>query len=930
MRSTLLIVCLLSVTWAYGQGVLRGRVLDDNGLALPGANLVVKELSRTGTVTNVDGNFSLTSVAAGSYTLKVSYIGYATVEQAVTVTDGQTASYTIRLTAGVTLGEEILILGDRLQGQAKALNQQKNNTNITNIVASDQIGRFPDANIGDAMKRITGVTMQYDQGEARDIIVRGMAPQLNSVMLNGERIPSAEGDNRRIQMDLIPADMIQTIEVNKAVTPDMDADAIGGAVNLVTRKAPSGLRLSGTAASGLNFLTNQPIWTGSAIVGNRLANDKLGVIFSASYNNHQFGSDNVEAVWVENANAGRPVLDEFDIRKYVVQRVRRSASLSLDYQLSPNSTVFLTSMYNWRDDRENRYRFRASQMGDAFEDGDFNNRGNGVFDVVGRTGMQTKGGLDSDRIRNTRLEDQRVRNITLGGEHLVASKLKLTWSGTYARASEARPNERYIEYRNGGQDLIQDVSNPEKPLVRFANEADRQAIEFNSLTEQNQDVWEEDLNGRIDLTAPLGKKVVLKVGGRFRNKEKKRDLDFFEYEPLDLAAFGETLADVPTADQSDANYLAGEQYRAGTFVTNTFLGGLDLKNPALFDQSDQPEEYVTSEYRATERITGGYAMLDYQMTSQFSVLAGVRFENTSINYTGNVYDIDNDVINPQGGKDSYLNILPGLHLKYNATENLILRAAWTNTLARPSYFDLTPYVAYNAGDNELARGNPNLNASVATNFDFMAENYFKSIGLISGGVFYKKINDFIYTRRIENYTDPQFGPGLQFEQPENGGVATVNGFEVSFQRQLDFLPGIWKGIGIYLNYTYTDTETTGVTGRETETLSLPGTAGNMFNASLSYETKKLVLRASFNATSDYIDEFGGDAFNDRYYDRQVFLDFNGSYAFTPKLRFFVELNNITNQPLRYYQGVRAQTMQMEYYNMRLNAGIKFDLFGSRE
>jgi TonB-dependent receptor len=212
----------------------------------------------------------------------------------------------------------------------------------------------------------------------------------------------------------------------------------------------------------------------------------------------------------------------------------------------------------------------------------------------------------------------------------------------------------------------------------------------------------------------------------------------------------------------------------------------------------------------------------------------------------------------------------------------------------------------------------------------MVENYFKSIGIVSGGVFYKKINDFIYTRRQENFTDPenpQFGTNLQFSQPENGGNANVVGFEVSFQRQLDFLPGFWKGFGVYLNYTYTQSETTGVTDREAETLTLPGTAGNMFNASLSYETEKLVLRASLNATSDYLDEFGGDAFNDRYYDKQLFLDFNGSYAFTNKLRLFLEVNNITNQPLRFYQGVQSQTMQMEYYNMRMNFGLKFDLFG---
>ena len=179
-------------------------------------------------------------------------------------------------------------------------------------------------------------------------------------MINGERVPSAEGDNRNVQLDLIPADMIQTIEVNKAVTPDMDADAIGGAVNLVTRSAPSGMRLSGTLASGYNSLSEKPIWTGGLIYGDRFANDKLGAIVSLSYNNHRFGSDNIEAEWnneVESEVSGEdisvdPYVEEMDIRKYEVQRVRRSASINLDYKINENHTLFMKSMYNWRDDWE--------------------------------------------------------------------------------------------------------------------------------------------------------------------------------------------------------------------------------------------------------------------------------------------------------------------------------------------------------------------------------------------------------------------------------------------------------------------------------------------------------------------------------------------------------------------------------------------------
>jgi TonB-dependent receptor len=172
-----------------------------------------------------------------------------------------------------------------------------------------------------------------------------------------------------------------------------------------------------------------------------------------------------------------------------------------------------------------------------------------------------------------------------------------------------------------------------------------------------------------------------------------------------------------------------------------------------------------------------------------------------------------------------------------------------------------------------------------------------------------------------------FGQLVSLSQPQNGGTADVYGFEVALQRQLDFLPGVLKGLGVYLNYTFTESSTTGIQERENENLSLTGTAKNMFNASLSYENKKLVVRTSINFASDYIDEVGGSSFSDIYYDKQTFVDVNASYAFTPKWRFYVEANNLTNQPLRYYQGISERTYQEEYYNVRINAGVKFDFFG---
>ena len=359
MRNILRLLPVLACLFAFNAKAqktsVRIRVSDEQNLALPGASITLSP-GNNGGYTNSNGEVTFGALPAGDYHLTISYIGFATLEKNVKLS-GTTMELAEKLSPGVTTDKEVIIMGDRLRGQARALNQQKNTDNITNIVSADQIGRFPDANIGDAVKRVPGITMQNDQGEARNIIVRGMGPEFNAVTLNGERVPSAEGDNRRVQMDLIPADMVQTIEVSKTLTADMDADAIGGSVNLITRATPNGLRIAGTIAGGYNSIRNGFIGTAGLLVGSRTRNQKLGFVVNGTFNKNVYGSDNVEAVWSKDAN-GKLFVSDHDVRVYDVTRIRRNLSATVDYRINALNTIYLTGTYNWRDDKENRFRLR--------------------------------------------------------------------------------------------------------------------------------------------------------------------------------------------------------------------------------------------------------------------------------------------------------------------------------------------------------------------------------------------------------------------------------------------------------------------------------------------------------------------------------------------------------------------------------------------
>ncbi|MCT4698105.1 TonB-dependent receptor [Tenacibaculum haliotis] len=910
MKKFLLLFTLLTtlLTFAQKKAGIKGRILDENNMPLTGATIIVNS-GNHGNYADFNGYYEILNLTKGTYNLQVSFIGYQTLNKTITITN------TIHLEnfflkPKTNNLEEVIIKGSITRGQAKALNQQKNKDNITNIIAADQIGKFPDANIGDALKRIPGITMQNDQGEARDIIIRGLAPQLNSVTLNGDKIPSAEGDNRRVQMDLIPTEMIQLIEVNKAVTADMEGDAIGGSVNLVTRSAPANFRAYLTGSYGQNPVRSTPNYNFSALVANRIANKKLGYVINTTYNSNEYGSDNVEFEWKSPTE-----IKEHDIRRYDVKRNRMSVAANLDYAVNPNTTLYLKSIYTKRNDYENRYRLRYKNKGDEY-----------------KISRQTKGGINNSENDNTRLEKQSVYKFSLGGEHIIFGNVKLNWKTGLSKAKEERPNERYITYeakqKNSDIDISQEGLNTRFPYFTSASGFDNNPDEFeiDEVSEENKYTEEKKYSSNIDIKIPFNNssdyKNSLKFGAKNKYKEKLRDNIFYEFDTDDFSSY-QTLSSTPNADYTLKGFLPGNQYKSGIFASREFLGNLNLKNGEIV-----LEEFVPENYNANENIFAAYALWKQRLGNKLRLSAGLRVEKTNTEYTGYAIDVEtastiNDVTSITQTKN-YTNWLPNLQVKYNFTDNTIARIAWTNSIARPNYFDLVPYRNLNSDDQEAEFGNPDLKPTESMNFDLMFEHYFANVGIISIGGFYKDLDNFIY--KITKNEDLKIGGVInnyQVTRPLNGGTAEIYGFETSLQRKLNFLPGFLRNITVYGNYTYTNSKTTGIQERE-DGLALAGAVKNMINGSLAYETNKLTLRASLNYAGDYIDEYGGESSKDRFYDTQLFVDVNASYAITKNLRIFAEAKNLTNQELRFYQGTKNQTMQSEFYNFNWNAGIKYN------
>ena len=896
MKKLLFSIFTLLSIYSFAQTTaVKGRILDENNFPLPGA--VISQGEDSYVVSDFDGFFTLLTEGAENVNATVTYTGFET--QDIVLDPASSSIQLFVLQPAINTLDEVVVSGFQ-GGVVKSLNKQKNDINITNVVSADQVGKFPDANIGDALKRISGITMQYDQGEARDIIIRGFSPGLNSVTLNGERIPSAEGDNRRVQMDLIPSDMIQLIEVSKTLTPDMEADAIGGSVNLVTRSNPNGFRLSTSISAGAN-----PVREGgfnrnmTFILADKLS-DRLGYTLSASHNTSDYGSDNIEFEWDDSET---PELKEQDIRRYDVKRTRRSIALNLDYELDVNNKVYFKSIYNSRDDWENRFRVRF----DDFEDGEV------------RIRKQTKGGIGNDRNDNRRLEDQRTYKLAFGGEHQLG-KLSMDWKYSFSKASEKRPDERYIRFDQKGVAANMDTSNAEFPgfIVSASDLNNTSEFKFKEAQDAQKDTEEDNNSFRVNFKLPYSKNDYIKFGYKLNQKSKLRDDIWYEYE-IDGVDF---MSNTSTKDYTVPGYLPGSKYTHGQFASAEYLGGLNFSGGELLF-----EEFATGNYAADEAVNAAYLMFVDKLGENTTVIAGARLESTTLDYVGYAYDEEEGAnsladLEELKGSNDYSNILPNFTIQTKLGENFILNGAYTVGIARPAYFELVPYQAINSADLEIAVGNPDLEATVSNNFDLMAEYYFSNVGLITGGVFVKNIDNWLYLFSDDDY---QFrGESYDYEQVRNGRTAAVNGIELGLQTRLSFLPGFLGNTTFYGNYTYTNTSTDGVADRGDD-VPLVGAAENMFNASLAYESNKFFLRASMNYAGESLDEIGGNIYEDRYYDEQLFIDLNATYAINNRVRIFAEAKNLTNQPLRYYQGLSERTMQLEYYDINWNFGIKVDL-----
>lgn len=927
----------LSLVWStVPAATLSGRVRDANANTyLIGATVTVRELDRS-TITSPGGTYAFANLPAGTYTVVVNYLGYDDTTQTITLTatDDLQADLTIGTDAEIVQLSRFVVEGTR-EGQARALQQKRTALGISDVLSADAMGKFPDGNAAEALRRVPGVSIEIDQGEGRYVVVRGIDSGLNTVTLNSQLIgtPSEQG-NRGIAMDSVPADLVARLEVVKAVTPDLDGSAIGGSVNIVTQSAfdrPEGFLVGSLDATYTDF--RQRTRPGGSVTFGRLlgASGKWGVVGAFSYNKRDFGSQTTDSIdWEQRNGFWLPLTQEtFD---YNIERTRAAGNLALQFRPAAGHELTLRVLRNVFIDDEGRQK-----TGFEFSRGTLTNQ-----TATGGTFSQ---GRATKEFRDYR-QEHTIDAASLEGKHQLAGGYELKWQLGASQGERDTPRRNDWEFRSSGSAFPNtfDLSGRVPIVTPGAAFLDPSRFPFRRArfrTDlEQEDVYsvQTDLKHDFQLGARQG---FWKAGGKIVSRDKADDRTNTNFNLASGAANLFTLAEPGLAGPEPQNFMRSLPIRFGPTIDLPALEAFFAANPQRFtpDPIGSLNNSVAGDFDAEEDVYAGYVMGSLDLSPTLNLLAGVRLEYTDTTYGANelstVGGVFSGVFKRVTGGNNYTNLMPDVHLVWRPNERVAVRAAWTNTLGRPNYADLAPRRVFDVvesvpGSGEfvgsLSSGNPNLQVFESSNFDLSLEYYFKHGGILSVAGFHKDIDNPVFGRSVttSNTTvDGRFFTVFNSSQPENAAKGNITGFEANFQQFFRFLPSPFDGLGVNLNYTYTDSDVT-VFGRPDQ-LPFFKQSDEISNLALIYEKYGFEARVALSHNSAYLDSVGASRGLDGFIGGRDQLDAKASYRLTKNLKLFVEFTNLDTDPLREFTGVATRNSGQEIYSWNAKFGLNFNL-----
>ena len=918
---------------AQKYGAIKGKITDmDSKAPLMYATIVIKGTTH-GTTSDIEGNYILTNLLPGKYVIDYSFVGYKSEEKEVEVQAGKTVEVNVILMAQSIMGKEVIVTS-QARGQAGAINEQLKSNKIVNVVSRERIEELPSQNAAEVIGRLPGISVQRDGGEGQKVVIRGLAPKYSLITVNGARISPTDVNDRSVDLSMISSDMLAGIEVIKANTPDNDGDALGGTVNFSVKKAKGGLHGEADINTSYNSLVNVfGMYRGVAMLGDRFAHDKLGILLTGNIQQANRSSEGITAsygyggeredssaiVTTENLNLER----KDDIRR------RYGASLVADYQLK-NGSIVLNSIFSLqqRSQIRQRRRYRVAAAYQQYE------------------------------IRNSRLNTGMFTNSLTGMHHFSA--FDLSWKANYSYSDNDMPRSHNAQFRETAaftSDLINDEG-PEKIPLGAKNNLDK-TYWYKSILDLSS-VNDHNFSTQIDLKKPY--KIFnkasgyLKFGAKIRHEKRQRDVSEKELRDDYIAQYAPAewerdRTGIPLVTnfilyEDSSHFLGNDAY--------TFGPVLDHIEPDSFAFKTQDEYFPVpskdlEDYTASEWVSAGYVMTQLNLTKNLMVLGGGRLEHTITNYKSTYGtairrdDGTTDVshIVDTTGESRYLTVLPMFHIKYKPLKWFDIRLAVTEGLSRPNYFDLVPWERYTPESNTWERGNPELKATTSWNYDAFF-SFYGNFGLFTIGAFYKDIRNTIYDRKTRITKPESDFYGTFLISPVNDPFRSyVKGIELELQTNLRFLPKPFSNIVLYGNYTIMKSLThfPVLTSRYeyydhppwveiifTDTIRdgrMPGQADDIANASIGYESHGFTARLSMSYQGDYINFVGTRKEFDEIIQGFFRWDFSAKYRFKDHYTVYVNYNNISNTPEAGYLGTPKYPLKMYYYGWSVDLGFRY-------
>lgn len=897
---------------AFADGQVEGVVsATEQGIALQGVNVRIEELNRLA-VSQRDGRYTFLNVKPGTYTLVTSYIGADDVRRSIVVQDNKITKSNFELSGVSGAVENIIIIG-QAAGINKALNKQRSADNIITAVTSDAIGQFPDTNVSESLQRLPGLSIERDQGEGRYVRVRGMGPDFNAVTINGVGVPGPDADRRAVALDVIPSDLLESLVVTKSLTPDMDANSLGGSIDVQSLSAfdRDGFFYQLTAEGSYDDNTEEVSPKVAATASNQFSiggdENNLGVAFGISSFKREFGSDNVETGGAWDFEDGAR-LEELEQRDYRITRERSGLTLNFDYKPSDSTDLYLRNLYSEYTDSEIRL---ANVIEFVDEDGE----GTSVAEGDANT-------AEAQRELKDRKETQKILSTSFGGQTRL-EKWTLDYRVAYSKSSEDEPQNVAGAIFKIDDDVIADevfdiaYTGTQKISITAPAEFYQSAsYKLDEVELGSTNTNDESTGVNVDFTRDLelgGNATQLKFGAKYVERTKDNNVDIW-------------LSEDFIGDTSLTAFSGGKvDYHFGQFGST--INASDVKKSLDNIEVDEVESSI-GDYEVTEDTSAAYIMGRIDI-GDLRLLTGVRYENTDFTAQGYSYDTDADLLSQQSFENSDDYFLPALHARYSINDKTQLRAAWTNSVVRPGFAQLSPgrLIEEDDGDIEAEFGNPNLKSLESSNFDLGIEHYPGVASVISAFAFYKSIDNFVYQTDLggtEGYEE--FDKAVTYV---NGNSADIFGVELAASKQFSSLPAPWNGLLIGGNATFVDStaEIGGYDDGEfiARDIAMPSQSDTSANFMIGYESDIISMRLSANYKSKYVLEVLDplDADYDAYVDDQVQLDFSLRYYLTDSIKLHFEALNLTDEVYYTYVKDKKYNTQYESYGPTYKLGITF-------